>query len=380
MKSFSLVLLGLLIFAGLPAKAQKPVYNIENVTGDLYLFSDGQVNGVMLVTKEGIVVVDPGPVELAEWLKKEITSRFGMPVKYVVYANDQPEHFTGGPVFKDSADYLVHPEATATHENLRLTGKIAEAPILAKDYEIGGKEFRLLTALPIPAMGVLFPEEKVFYISDLIQVRSIPEKIFTDQTIKNHMVALFRFHVKFKTFLSGHGSPGSHRDYEAYQEFISTLLKQVFDFQRNGNGLEEVSQMVNLDPFQDWDLFSERRDQIISHVFHAIEKDKNFEKYLKQGMVFPIALMGMRIPEKLYNKKTCGWTKVQYDVTAKGNAKNIKVIDQQPPGVYGLISIESSRRHRYLPGFPGEGIEVITYYDFDGECEMVPKSPEEKKE
>jgi glyoxylase-like metal-dependent hydrolase (beta-lactamase superfamily II) len=47
-------------------------------------------------------------LEFATWLKGEFASRFGVPVKYVVYSHYHWDHASGGEVFADTAQFVGH--------------------------------------------------------------------------------------------------------------------------------------------------------------------------------------------------------------------------------------------------------------------------------
>lgn len=369
MKSFLFFLLISLGFAALPAQAEEPVYSIEKIKGDVYLFTNGDVNGVLLATKEGIVVVDPGPEALAFWLKNEITSRFGVPVRYVVYSNNNPKHFSGGPVFKETADYIVHVNATNTHENLRQTQKTATALRMGNTYELGGKKFEIFSAILVPTLGVYFSKEKVFYVADFAQVRRLPEEIFALKNIKDQIRSLSSFKwVEFKIFIPGHGKPGTYEDFQAYKEYVFKLLKQVFEAQRKGLGLEETILEVDLTEFMGWEYYEDRLERNITHSFQILEEDEAQEFYMTNGLVFPVSKANPKFPERAYRKNICGWVVVEYEVDEKGKTRNVRAIGYHPTELFKATSINAAKKYRYAPGFPGESIRTVIYYSIKGGC------------
>ncbi len=90
---------------------------IAHIAGNLYEAYEtggggGSHNTVFLVTSDGIILADPGRVEFAEWLKTELSGRFGQSVKYVIYSNHHPDHASGGTVFADTATFVGHEQTT----------------------------------------------------------------------------------------------------------------------------------------------------------------------------------------------------------------------------------------------------------------------------
>ena len=61
-----------------------------------------------MVTRDGIVLVEPVGPEHAKWLKGELDRRFGVPVKYVIYSHSHGDHASGAAVFADTARIIGH--------------------------------------------------------------------------------------------------------------------------------------------------------------------------------------------------------------------------------------------------------------------------------
>jgi len=85
-----------------------PRRSIENITGDVYRATNNFHHTVFMVTSEGIVLGDPINAGFADWFKSEAASRFGVPVRYVVYSHHHDDHASGGAVFADTAQFVGH--------------------------------------------------------------------------------------------------------------------------------------------------------------------------------------------------------------------------------------------------------------------------------
>jgi glyoxylase-like metal-dependent hydrolase (beta-lactamase superfamily II) len=81
---------------------------IGKLTGDVYYARMDDYVSAFLVTSEGIVLVEPIGTEFATWLKGELDSRFGVPVKYVIYSHGDPDHASGAAVYADTARLIGH--------------------------------------------------------------------------------------------------------------------------------------------------------------------------------------------------------------------------------------------------------------------------------
>jgi len=85
-----------------------PVFDISHVTGDVYRAAVDNHATLFMVTPDGIVLADPVSPGFAMWLKDEFDSRFGVPVRYVVYSHYHWDHASGGGVFADTAEFVGH--------------------------------------------------------------------------------------------------------------------------------------------------------------------------------------------------------------------------------------------------------------------------------
>src|SRR5688500_16019874 len=65
---------------------------IGNLTGDVYFARLDDYVSAFMVTPDGIVLVEPFGTDFATWLKAELDSRFGVPVKYVIYSHSHADH------------------------------------------------------------------------------------------------------------------------------------------------------------------------------------------------------------------------------------------------------------------------------------------------
>ena len=87
---------------------QEAVWTIEHINGGAYRAMTNNHGTVFVVTSEGIILADPLSYEFATWLKQEFATRFGVPVKYVVYSHYHWDHASGGGVFADTATFVAH--------------------------------------------------------------------------------------------------------------------------------------------------------------------------------------------------------------------------------------------------------------------------------
>jgi glyoxylase-like metal-dependent hydrolase (beta-lactamase superfamily II) len=88
--------------------AEKPRWSIDQIAGGLYRATSNNHGTVFLVTPDGIILADPLNTDFAMWLKEQFKTRFGVPVRYVVYSHYHWDHASGGDVFADTARFVGH--------------------------------------------------------------------------------------------------------------------------------------------------------------------------------------------------------------------------------------------------------------------------------
>jgi hypothetical protein len=155
---FSITIGAATLGTAIQSQAQNtPQRVIEHIAGDVYRASDNNHNTAFMVTTDGIILADPINTAFSEWLKSELQSRFGVPVRYVVYSHNHWDHASGGAVFADTAlfvghenmlDYLAMPS-----DSTRLTDVIGQyAPVAALDSNGDGYVARGEVGEAIPAL------------------------------------------------------------------------------------------------------------------------------------------------------------------------------------------------------------------------------------
>jgi hypothetical protein len=118
MRTLVIFLAAAMVCTPAPALAQTPELDaaadraIIQVAGDLYRFRSGSQHSLFLVTRDGIVVVDPLGLYAASWLNQELRARFpNTRVRYVVLTHHHAERAGGAGVLK--------PERIVAHESFR---------------------------------------------------------------------------------------------------------------------------------------------------------------------------------------------------------------------------------------------------------------------
>ena len=85
----------------------------REVAPDVYSFTDNGISHSMfIVTKEGVMVIDPMNAKHARNMLTEIRNITDAPIKYLFYSHNHWDHISGGQVFKDEgACIIAHSDA-----------------------------------------------------------------------------------------------------------------------------------------------------------------------------------------------------------------------------------------------------------------------------
>jgi len=86
----------------------EPRRTITEIADGVYRATNNNHGTVFMVTDEGIVLADPINPDFSSWLRGELDSRFGVPVRYVVYSHHHWDHASGGGAFADTAQFVGH--------------------------------------------------------------------------------------------------------------------------------------------------------------------------------------------------------------------------------------------------------------------------------
>jgi len=162
---------------------------LEQIKGNLYRHTTGAGlavhSGLVLITKEGALVIDPAMTYTAGWLRDEIKRRFGVPVKYVVYTHAHADHISGAQLLqKDGAIVVANRRAVEPIVGEKLPTAVPDR-VFDTDMTItlGGETVLLHWVAPSHSdsmVMVLFPEYKALQCTDVCESKSMPYNDFLD--------------------------------------------------------------------------------------------------------------------------------------------------------------------------------------------------------
>jgi glyoxylase-like metal-dependent hydrolase (beta-lactamase superfamily II) len=240
------------------ARGGATVEKIQQIKPNLYMIPGGGANSVVLVTPEGLILVDtknPGD-ELYNPLVEQIKSVSTLPVKYVINTHHHPDHVGNNQKFIDSGAQVIGLEAlkTAMASDQR-TAQIPGRPTVtfAKDYvlKFGGAEVQAHhygRGHTIDDTIVFFPAQKVVMVSDQITDGN-PNPLFQEGGSavewRQSLEAVLK--LDFDTAIPGRGDPRPKAAIQAYKEKWDAVIDRTNDAIKKGATKDQLAAQVKVD-------------------------------------------------------------------------------------------------------------------------------------
>ena len=271
------VLLALLVAVVSPATAQPAGdadRDISLFAGGVYKVRDGREHTIFLVTRDGIVLVDPLSLDTADWLKGEFATRFpGVPVKYVVLTHHHTERATGAAIFAGSAQIVGHRDfheaADASRRADRGAYRFVPNPreTFADRYsiELGGQRVDVIHVGPFhsPEMSVVsIPSERVVFSAELPPIKIAPFE-FGDaapDVVVRWLEAVSR--IDFDTLLISDGTMMAREPIASLAGYLARMRRDILAGYERGRSLDQLDRDVTLDPYRTSPHYVARRAQI----------------------------------------------------------------------------------------------------------------------
>ena len=246
-----------------------PIRSIEHIAGDVYYFHENTPaghNGILAVTSEGVILVDPIRAEAADWLKGHISQRFGQTVKTIIYSHHHGDHAAGAEAYVDTVEEII------AHENV--PAGIIEDDLISVmptrtfsshlTVELGNKTVELTEVGPghsddLVAVG--FPEERVLFIVDAFSGRRLPvsgrvgDRIGDVETVVGTLRHIENIAMDYDILATGHtgATPTvTIADLVAYRTFLENLRAQVLQYRKEGKTVDEMKGLITMEAYRDW--------------------------------------------------------------------------------------------------------------------------------
>ncbi|MBV9745769.1 MAG: MBL fold metallo-hydrolase [Acidobacteriia bacterium] len=282
------VILGLL--AGLLANAawaqerswyQQTEYKgqeIGKLTGSIYYARMDDYLSVFMVTPEGIILVEPIGTEFATWLKGEMTNRFHVPVKYVIYSHSHWDHASGGAVYADTARFIGQENIL---KNLANIPPNARPPVNMQkpdltyterlNINLGGKRVEVIsmpTAHADDNSLVRFVDgTNVLFASDWITVHRLPFGPISPDEIPSVKAVEA---INFEYFVCSHGKLGKKEDVTLNRRYREELRDAVAKAIAGAQTLEQAQASVLMENYKEWEFYQQQRPQNVAGTYRGL--------------------------------------------------------------------------------------------------------------
>lgn len=240
--------------------------SLVQVTGNLYRHSVGPGlaahTGLVLITKEGALIVDPAMTCTATWLRDEITHRFGVPVRYVIYTHAHADHISGAQVFQQAGAIVV--------ANQRVIEPIVgeKLPTALPDrvfdtdmsINVGGETVQLHRVAPSHSNSmimILFPKYKALQCTDVCENKTMPFNDLPDFYYDGWIETLDWVIEQNVDFIDvGHYGVATRADQISLRVYMTDLHQQVLDLVRTGQSWDQLYRNVRFsDEVKHWTSF-----------------------------------------------------------------------------------------------------------------------------
>ena len=283
------LLLAMIGAVELPAGAQPAGDADREITllaGGLYKVREGGEHTIFLVTRDGIVLVDPLSLDTADWLKGEFAARFpGVPVKYVVLTHHHTERATGAAIFSGTAQIVGHRDFREAADVARRADRGAYRFVpnpretFADRYsiELGGQRVDVIHAGPFhsPEMSVVsIPSQRVVFSEEAPPIKVVPFE-FGDTApavVVRWIEAVAS--IDFATLLLSDGTTMAREPIASLAGYLTRMRRDVLDGYERGASLDQLDRDVTLDPHRTSPHYVARRAQI-----EAMYKPLHFTRF-----------------------------------------------------------------------------------------------------
>jgi glyoxylase-like metal-dependent hydrolase (beta-lactamase superfamily II) len=232
-------------------KQGRPPLGIEKVADDLYVIIGSGGNVGVLVTDEGVVLVDAKFEQDYEGITAQVKSVTDKPVKYVINTHHHSDHSGGNTRFIEVAEIISHKNARTNIEGKKQAGaapNMRPARITFTDETsvfLGGKEVRARYFGRGHTDGdviVYFPAQRVAHVGDLmagltplIDYSGGGSIVEWSKTVDAAMAAL-----EFEKVIPGHGAVTNRAGLQTYRDNVVKLRTETAKLIRSGKSQEEV--------------------------------------------------------------------------------------------------------------------------------------------
>ncbi len=253
-------------------------------------------NGSIVVTNQGIVLVDTGQTAIDSREIREATNKLSsQPVRFIIDTETHPDHTYGHFLFP-SAVIINHEgagdEMRQSFDAKRMADQDKSSPemhaalegfkLIPPQIEYGDKMtlhvgertlvlYNLGTTHSLANTAVWLPNERVLFAASVAVERQI-------NTIRPHtnipdMIAMLKMMQALnpEVVIPGHGAPTTTKMLADYQKYLETLLLRVNDLMKQGRSLEQIKAELKMPEYENLEAAKERLPNNIEAAYRALQ-------------------------------------------------------------------------------------------------------------
>jgi glyoxylase-like metal-dependent hydrolase (beta-lactamase superfamily II) len=258
---------------------------LTQVSGNLYRHTNGALpalhSGLVLITPEGALVIDPAMTCTATWLRDEIKNRFHVDVKYVVDTHGHFDHIAGSQVFQQAGATVVAQRNAVE----AIVGEKLAVAVPDKVFEtdmnitLGGETVMLHHVASSHSNSmtmVLFPKEKAIQCTDVCESKTMPYMDLLDFYYDGWIDTLDWVLKQDVAYIDvGHYTPATKDDQRALREYMISLHGQVLDLTRKGQSWDQIWRNVTYtDEQKSWFGFAFMRVPNIQGMYRWVSNHR----------------------------------------------------------------------------------------------------------
>jgi len=235
-------------------QTQPPKLTISKVKDSLYEIEGDGGNVAVLVTGEGVLLVDDKFEQDHEAIVASVKSVTEQPIKYIVTTHHHSDHSGGNGKFISSAEIISTANARANivaHKQSNAPDNMVPARVVFKDEMsvfLGGQEVRAKYVGRGHTNGdavVYFPALKVLHTGDLMAGTGPLIDYPGGGSLANWATTLdAAMTLDFETVIPGHGKVTDKAGLKTYRDNVDKMKTRVTGLIRGGKSQEEVGKVM----------------------------------------------------------------------------------------------------------------------------------------
>jgi len=265
-KKFMLIITLLLGLFSVSLTSIAQDYSLTEVSDGIYSYGNGFIQTGIVVSDDGVAVLDPMNSAHAELTLQAIQDMTDQPIRYVIYSHNHWDHVGGGQVFKDvGATIMSHIDARdwlVDHPNpdVVVPDEVWEDDVHM--LELGDKTIELHYFGLNHGEGMVvarFGEDNIIFTGDLVVPNRVAFANMPDFFPAEWERTLTEIQeLEYDTVMFTHNAPfGPSTAVDSQLQYLQDLRAGIFAELQAGTDFMAVPDVLELPQYADWDGYDE---------------------------------------------------------------------------------------------------------------------------